>query len=254
MAKKKVKPAYRVEFMGCAHIPYHNEEALWVALDYALSKNPDEVIFTELFDFYKVGWWRKDPQRMSFTAEVEIDQQMVAKLTKEIKKAKSVEKVTYIKGNHDVRLDSYLMDHAPELYGWDELTVPEKMNFSKHNWNWVDNAELLLAGGAPYNVGKLYFLHGHEVKVAWRAINPAKLYYEKCRTNIIAAHLHKTSEWIVRTIAQQHTGGWCIGCLCNLSSEFSLHNSWIHGLADIVYDADGLFSVNNKKIIKGRVV
>jgi len=254
MAKKKFKPSYRLGYMGCAHAPYHNEEAVWVALDNILSKKPNEVIFSEMFDFYKVGWWRKDPKRMSFSDEVDLDQKLVKDLTKEIRKCKSVEKITYIKGNHDVRLDSYLMDKAPELYGWKEITVPEKMNFAKYGWDWVDNAELLLAGGSSYHVGKLYFLHGHEVKVSWRAINVAKLYYEKCRVNVIALHIHRTQEWMIRTLAQKFQGGWTVGCCCSLSSEFSLHNSWNHGFALVSYDEDGYFSVQNKKIIKGRVV
>jgi len=151
-------------------------------------------------------------------------------------------------------LNNFLMSQAPQLKGLPQLTVPELLQFGKYEWHYVNNKERLLKDKVPYRIGKLTFLHGHEIKAGWGAINLAKIYYERCRSNVIIAHHHRAQEWLVRTITGKHEGSWLIGCMCKLSAEFMPHNDWIHGFAVITFRDDGFFSVNNRKIIKGRVV
>jgi hypothetical protein len=47
---------------------------------------------------------------------------------------------------------------------------------------------------------------------------------------------------------------WSVGGLCNLRPKYMPLNKWNHGFATIEIHTDGMWSVENKKIISGRVV
>ena len=249
MPKKKKAPKTAL-YLTDFHVPYHNEEAIGLALEYGLSADPDEIIISEVPDCYQVSSWKKDPTRLPFLDELELSRKWIDKLAKKFKK----QKVTYLVGNHDERLNNYLIKNAPELVGIKELELPFQLGIHKYNWQYIDNRKLMMAKSPPLKIGHLTFLHGHEVKTGWGAVNLAKIYYERCRTNVVVAHHHRCQEWVVRTIAGKHEGSWLLGCLCLLSPEFLPHNDWIHGFAIIRFDADGDFRVENCKIINGKVL
>lgn len=239
-----------VLFMSDLHIPYHDEEALGTAIEYGMSKDPDCAIISELPDFYKLSYWSKDPNRMDFFEELSLSRDCVRMLSKTFK---GMEKV-YIVGNHDERLKMYLWKKAEELTKLEELALPNLLEFSKHDWRYVDNRQRMVRRLPPLKIGHLTFLHGHEIKTGWGAVNLAKIYYERARGNVVLGHHHRAQEWIVRTISGRHEGCWLIGGLCKLSPEFLPHNDWIHGFAVIRFDADGDFKVKNHKIINGKVL
>lgn len=46
---------------------------------------------------------------------------------------------------------------------------------------------------------------------------------------------------------------WTTGCLCGLHPEFARMNEWNHGFAYVTSDIDGAFTVENKRIVDGRI-
>jgi len=247
---KKIKYPHTILYLSDLHVPYHDEAAIKMALEYASKKGIDEVILSELPDFYKVSKWRKDPKRMPFAEEVKFCREMLADLTKNFEDQRK----TYLVGNHEERLENYVIDNAKELDGLEELTFDGMMRVTENGWDLVDNKLLLEEGEDPLTRGNLTFIHGHEVKVGWSSINLAKIYYERCRENVVVGHHHRAQEWIVRKLNGQHEGSWLVGCMCKLNPEYMPHNDWVHGFAIIeIYD-ERSFSVLNKKIINGRVL
>jgi len=250
MPRKKKSRKKTVGFLGDFHSPYHNTEAIEIACDYMLSYRIDTIILTELPDFYQVSSWKKDPLRMPFDEELELDKKLVKKLTKRFKKQEKI----YIPGNHDERLIHYVWNKAPQITGLTKDIISKVLGFQENDWLYQDNKKAMSEGKGPLSIGKLVYLHGHEVKTGWGAVNLAKIYYERCKTNVIFAHHHRWQELCGRTIRGEHEGAWGVGCMCDLYAEYMPHNDWIHGFALIDYDEDGFFSVANKKIIHGRVV
>lgn len=233
------------------HAPYHDAEALRIALEYAQALRPHRVVLLgDAMDCYAVSHWRKDPTRARFPAEVDGAQAVLRQIASALPEAKRV----YVEGNHEARVRDYLWGRASELYGLEALTVPELLRLEAMGYEWVSNSARLEEGREPYSIGKLYLLHGHEVRVTGSAVNIPRLYWQRCHLNVLVGHHHQAQEHIVKRLDGKHCGAWSSGCLCRLSAEYMPVTNWVHGLTVIDHDPDtGRFSVQNKKIIEGEV-
>ena len=236
-------------------IPYHDELAISTALDWGLSKNPDMVIMDgDIVDCYKISSWKTDPTRPHFGEEVKISREVLHKINEKIDKCRSVKEKIFISGNHEDRLTRELWSGSHKLAGLDILNIPKLYEIKEMGWKYVDNAQLLREELCPFKLGKLNILHGHEVKVNYSVVNIPRIYYQKCLVNLLVAHHHRTQENIERKLDHSHDGAWSIGCLCKLSQDYSPINKWNHGFAMVKWDSQGDFSVENKKIINGKVL
>lgn len=62
----------RALIIADVHIPFHDLKALKLALDYGKKFSVDAIIINgDLFDFYRISAWEKDPRARSFASEVE---------------------------------------------------------------------------------------------------------------------------------------------------------------------------------------
>jgi UDP-2,3-diacylglucosamine pyrophosphatase LpxH len=246
----KEKGETRILFLTDIHAPYHDAEALDIAMHFGREKGVDEVIVSELPDLYKVSSWLTDPSAEPFYEELAQVEEVTDKIAKFFKK----QKVTYLVGNHEERITKYLWRRAPELYGVEQFSIPSLLGIRRVGWDYIDNKQQLMANAQPLRRGKLTILHGHEVRMGWGAVNIAKIMYERCRSNVIVGHFHRAQEWVVRLIDGSHEGCWTVGCLCDLHPEYMPHNDWVHGFAILHMYAPGTFSVENRKIIGGKVL
>lgn len=237
--------------MADIHSPYYDEEAMGICVEHTARLDPDYLILNGDFaDFYQVSSWGKDPTRPSFPDEVEHNRKILNELGSFFPKSKKF----YIEGNHEYRLNMFLMNRASALYGLDCLTVTEILQTEKAGFNYVVNRELLQDKGEPFKIGKLYFLHGHEVRCSYTSVNIARIYYLKCQVNLMVAHHHQLQEYTQKKLNNRREGCWSTGCLCELSADYSPVNNWTHGFAIIEWNDDGSFLVQNRQIIDGRVL
>jgi predicted phosphodiesterase len=241
--------------LGDMQIPYQDDLAIKIALDWGLSQNPDMVILDgDIFDCYKISSWKTDPLRPHFGAEVDMSVEKLEQIDEEINSCKSVKEKIFISGNHEDRLIRELWSGSRKFAGLRILTVSNVYRIEALGWKYVDNAQMLREEMQPFKLGKLSVLHGHEVKVNYSVVNIPRIYYQRCLVNLLVAHHHRTQENIERKLDNSHDGAWSIGCLCKLSQEYSPMNKWNHGFAIVKWDAQGDFSVENKKIINGKVL
>lgn len=203
---------------------------------------------SELPENRSVSYWNKDEGRLEYELE------KVRELVEVISGAFYEEEIIYIPGNHDERLHDYISRYAKALKGLRGLNVYEQTDMKKHGWRYHDNKVSMGKGHGPLRIGKLSYLHGHEIKAGWNTANLAKIYYDRCRSNVIFGHHHRCEEKVVRKITNHHEGAWCVGCLSELNPSFQPHNDWVHGFAIIRYYDDGFFKVKNRKIINGRIL
>lgn len=226
-----------------AHIPYHDKDALKIALDYGQDKNIDTILFLgDLMDFFTVSFWDKDPRRRNIQEEVDIARAIIGIIKSAYPQAKMVYKV----GNHGERLERYLRIKAPELLGYEALEYGAIIKAKENNIDIVKDRRII-------KVGKLSCIHGHEFgKMLFSPVNPARGLYLRGKTLSICGHNHQTPQHTEKDMNDVITSCWSIGCLCDLRPEFMPINKWNHGFAHIQVDKNG-FNVNNKKIIKGKV-
>jgi predicted phosphodiesterase len=225
------------------HIPYHDQDAVMVALNYAASAGVDSVILNgDIIDFVHLSKFSKDPTKRN--TQFEID--MLYEFFCIIQAVLGDVKIFYKQGNHEFRLENFLMIKAPELFGMEEFELPILAKFSDFGIEWIDKKRIIL-------FDKLAVLHGHEFYGFSSAVNPARGLYLKSKKSAIVGHLHQTSEHSEPDLHGKPVGCWSIGCLCHLNPEYSPINKWNHGFAILTRD-NGTFNVENRRIYKNKLL
>ena len=241
----------RALILADMHFPHVDWAALDCALDYGHKKGCDTVILNgDVGDNHSVSYFKKDPQSVNYQRDIDNTVAGIEYIREAFPDADMYE----IEGNHELRLRWMLWTKAKALSGLKVLEIPSLYNLDKFNIKYVSVSQQMEHEIKPFHIGKLYIVHGHEIRVSYSAVNIPRLYYFKTHVNILVAHHHATQEFIARKHNFEHDGAWSMGALCKLSPEFMPCNNWNHGFAIVVWDNDGNFSVLNKKVIGGRVV
>jgi predicted phosphodiesterase len=248
MAKQSFQ---RTALLYDPHHPYGSKHEYHLALDYLKRLKPkvNQIILGGDFaDFYKISFWKDDPERMPFKKEVEIVKQELKDLRSQFYRIP----IIYLEGNHEQRLYRYVRDKAPELLYRNNVT--DVLDLKARNIQYYSNIAAMCAGNLPLRLGKLFVLHGHEKKVSMNAINLARLFYNKCRVNVIAGHHHKTDFALHKKLDGSHEGSWTVGTLGKLTEDYQPINEWNHGLAFVDVFDNNDFEVHNKIILNGRII
>ena len=129
-----------------AHAPYHDQRAWRLMLRVGKAIRTKVIVcIGDLADFYSVSSHEKSPDRAN-RFEWEIGEANAA--LDDLDALGATEK-HFIAGNHENRLDRYLMT-APELFG--VVSVPKLMNLRERGWTYT-----------PYKrdkkIGKIHYTH-----------------------------------------------------------------------------------------------
>lgn len=241
-----------VGIMSDIHIPYHDADSINTTITYFKAVGVTEIILLgDVCDFYKISFFKCDPSRMRLLDEVAVARKWLIDLRKEFPD----HKITYVMGNHEVRLERYVADRAPELAGLYGVTLPGILGLDVIDIEFIDNVDRMVKGESPLTIGKLTLLHGHEVKASYGSVNIPRLYFTKTHANTLFGHVHKSQNYITKNIHGRIMGAWAIGCLCRLREHYMPINEWVHGFTVVRVDNEtGKFSVDNKMIIDGEVL
>lgn len=227
-----------------AHIPFHSEEALSLALDYGREKKVNTILLNGDFcDHYTLSRFETDPGLRDFPGEVLAIKKFLAGLRKNFPKAR----IIYKHGNHEERYSVFMMHKCPEFLGLEQFKWENVFGLDDYKVELVTNKR-------PIALGKLNVIHGHEYQNGFSApVNAARGLFLRAKTNALQGHCHCTSHHSTRTIEQRPVGTWSTGCLCQLHPGWKPINEWNHGFAYIETSEDGGFEVHNFRIINGKV-
>lgn len=232
---------------GDWHIPYHDEDAVYLFIERTLQVKPKTILIDgDFFDFYQSSKFEKDPRCRSIPEELDTGCAMLAELRKHNPKARIILKY----GNHDERYDLDLMRKAPEYFKVPEIRLDAILSkrLDGLNIEIVKSKKLIHIHG-------LSILHGHEyISGPFGAgVNPARGLFNRAKESAMCAHSHQVSEHTEPTITGSLISDWSIGCLCGLHPQYAPLNKWSHGWAEIEPDGD-LYRVSNRKLINYRMV
>lgn len=231
----------RILFLSDIHIPYHDIEALTIALKYGKEKKINTIYLNgDIMDCYQASDHEKDPTKRNLKYELEATAEFLQSLKKYFPEAK----IYFKEGNHEKRWKRYLRRCAPALLGIEDFELPVILKFGELGIEWIANE-------TPVIAGKLNIIHGNEYRGF--GISPAKQYFDRAGENIIGGDKHRTSEFIKRSIGNKVEGGWSVGCLCELYPEYMAFNNWNLGFAYIEINND-TFIIENKKVINGKLL
>ena len=245
-------PAQKVLFAPDLHLPHHSSSSLSATLDHADEENVDTIIFGgDTFDCHGIGSFPVKPGPWNFAQEVQECKDVIHPILEDNKGRRQI---IFLEGNHEDRLRRYLWKEAKSLAGVDGLTISDVYGLKKFDHvKYISNSDLKEQHLPPFHIGNLWYMHGHETKVGGTS-NLARRMYQKARKNVIYGHFHKNVREIFRKWDDQYDSATGVGCLQRLNPQYAPAADWCHGFAIITHYENGMFKIEPKVIINGRIV
>ena len=154
------------------HLPFHDDAALGIALDYFDAQKPDTVILLgDLMDYYRLSFWEQDPRKRNLNHEVQVGRSFLEHLRDRFPKAS----IIYKEGNHEERLTRHVWSRCPEFAqlmeqnGEEVINTKSVLDLKSYDVQWVGMKKPILLGD------HIYLLHGHEFRAPMtNPVNPAR--------------------------------------------------------------------------------
>lgn len=234
----------RVLVLADLHVPYHDREALVLALRHGQAEGCDTVLLLgDAFDVFALSRWEKDPRKRNFAAELETMRGVLGTIRELFPDAR----VYYKIGNHEERYESYMFAKAPELLGVADFELKSLLRCDDLGITVVTDKRLL-------RLGKLFALHGHEYRFSIsNPVNPARGLFLRGRCSSLCGHFHQASQHSEKGMDDRVVSCWSVGCLCDMHPDYMPLNKWSHGFAVVAVHANGGFEVENYRIIDGEL-
>jgi len=224
------------------HVPYHDHKALSTCLAHADGNCDGVLINGDGADAYQLSHFMRDPRKRKFSEEIK-SWCKVLDAFKELKPKRLIWKA----GNHEFRLERYLMQKAPELFDVDVFNWPTFCQLKERGVEWIPACD-------PIKHHELTIIHGHEWGNRFSSpVNPARGAFLKAHDCTLEAHGHRTSHHVEHTLRGRSISCWSIGCMCDLNPGYRpLGNKWNHGFAYL--NTGSSWNVENMRIVNGEVV
>lgn len=220
------------------HFPYEDRFAINAMFKF-LKKHPvDEVILNgDIIDMYDCSSFDKDPERINgLQKELNKAYKFFEGLRAILPKAK----LHFIKGNHEYRLQRYLMKH-PELNSLEALKLPNLLKLDKYN---------IVYHEKEYKLGNLKIVHGDVIRKFSAYTAHAEMDKHDCSG--ISGHSHRLGCFYKQT-PSRYLGWFESGCLCDINPEYVDNPDWQQGFLYGVVEGDK-FGVTSVPIVCGKVM
>lgn len=235
--------AEKMIILSDIHLPFQDNEALEVALKHAEEEEVDCILLNgDAFDFYSVSFHEKDPKMRDFAGEVEACKQFLRHLRGRFPDVRIIFKI----GNHEHRFMRYMSVKAPELLGVDSFKFEKIFELEEMDIDYIGDFRLV-------KFQDYLVCHGMEFFGGGGAF-PAKSYFQKAKTNIISAHLHRTSFYSEQDANRDVKRSYSSGCLCDMWPDYAPHNQWNHGFIMITKIKKDKSRVNSYVIEDGEII
>lgn len=222
------------------HLPYHDRRTIEAAVREARDRRAVGVLLNgDTLDSHEISRHDRDPAASRYVDEIEKGRAFLAWLRDQFPAGR----VVWKDGNHEERLDRYILNNAPALFGLEGLDLGSLLGFEALGVEYVTDRRVI-------TLGRLNVVHGHEYQGgAASPVNPARGLYLKARSVALCGHHHQTSEHHARDIRGRAEAAWSTGCACFLSPRYCRLNNWNHGYAVVELSAGGEFSVTNRRLV-----
>jgi len=219
------------------HIPYHNISAITAALKYGEEAKVNTIIINgDLIDFYQMSRFERDPRKRSAKFEFDTTKAFLVILRATFPDAR----IYWVKGNHDVRYEHWLMAKAPEVFDDPYYKLEERLRLNEEKIHLINDKTIIKAGKLNIHHGHLFF------RGFGSPISPAKTVYDKSFEDTICSHVHKKTEFSKVSLSGKLITCYTTGCLCELSPDYApFGNSYVHGFAHIKVKDSGDFDLKN---------
>lgn len=233
--------ASRCLILSDIHIPYHDQAALAVALEYARAYRPTHVVLNgDILDAHEISSHPKDRHNVvTFQDEINEVRQFLRVLRHDHPKAV----ICYTMGNHEHRLERYLVKHAPELSSVTQLSLDELLDLPALRIEFVDQR-------CKVQIGPFEVFHGSIIRKD--AGNSVRGHMTRRGGSVAMGHTHRMGI-VART--DRHGVHWGIenGHLSDPDPTWAHDPDWQQGFS--VLEVDGaMVSLRQHHIHHGRML
>lgn len=223
--QKEIKPIQlninngRVVIGSDIHIPFQDENAVKVFINHCKRVKATHIILAgDVIDCYKLSRFTKGEGRNPYQ-EIQECRDFLSKL----RTVCPLSEIYYIIGNHEARLERYVLTKAPELASLieDVFTIIKVDDFKIKGCS-----EIVINNDFVVTHGKLV---GN--KAGLSAIKEIDKHY----MSGASGHVHRLAKFMTRKAGRKFE--WYeTGCLCDLNPEYIVDPDWIQGFVDITYE------------------
>jgi predicted phosphodiesterase len=197
----------KIVILSDLHAPYEDKKAFTLALKVIKDIKPEYLILNgDIIDCYSVSSHPKTPGRFSnLKEEIQEAIQRIDEL-----EACKVPNVIYIEGNHENRLERFLIQKAPELFGM--VTISSLLQFDKRGMVHVNYKDF-------YRLGKVVYTHDLNYtgpQISRRALQDAQ-------HSIVVGHAHRLSYTVEGDVTGKAKVGTCFGWLGDSKAADYMH-------------------------------
>jgi predicted phosphodiesterase len=209
-----------IGIMNDVHIPYHSNQAIEEALDYFIVKEVDAILLNgDIIDCYMLSKYQPDPRKRHFADEILAFQQFIRVL-------KAITPNIYYKlGNHEERYEKMMIIKAPELLAIPYFDFENVLGCRDLGIEVIKDKRIVYIGNLPV-------FHGHELRIASVAVNPARSLFLKTKASAMCGHLHRTSQHTEPSI-KEDIACWSVGHLGDEHPQYAPINNWNRGIARV---------------------
>ncbi len=227
--------------MNDLHIPFHDPDAVSVAVQACEKANPDIITLNgDIGDFYEINTFPKTGRTNSLANELQQTRQFLRAL----RGRHPHSHIVYICGNHEYRWDRYIVTNAKALHGLRGLSLREQLDLDelKIEFHYSQQKE------SSWLWGKL--LIGHFDRVCKHSSYTAKNLIEDIGVSLIQGHTHRGGTHYKRIFNKLVVGHENF-CLCDLDPGYTQRPNWQQGFS-IVYRHGDMFQIEPHIILDGR--
>ena len=187
------------------HFPFHDPESIKGMLSYIHGTKFGEIVFLgDFFDFPQLSHYLKSPdQYFRLQSAITHGMKIFDSIVSGVDKEKAV-KIIFLRGNHEQRLEKYLLRNAVQLADLDALTIPNLLGFQKRG---VEYKETYYR-----NKDDVIFIHGHRVR--GKSGYTAHAYFDQIGENVVSGHVHRLAlvykTYYYRTLFGIEAGSLCL--------------------------------------------
>jgi predicted phosphodiesterase len=227
------------------HIPYHNIQAVTIALDYGKANDVNTIFINgDLIDNHQVSRFESDVKKRSVKQEFDATKQFLVSLRAAFPDAA----IYWLKGNHCIRWEKFLLMKVREIWDDEYFQLEERLQLNSVKVKILDDKTLVKAG-------KLSITHGHHIfKGVFTPVNPSRGAFLRAKQSLIVGHLHRASHHPEVDLDGKIISCWSTGCLCELKPNYSpMVSNAQHGFAHITVENNGDYTVKNYQIVNGKL-
>lgn len=219
------------------HIPFQDDDAVDSFIEYCKKKKPEVIVLNgDVLDMFMLSKFTKGEGRNPLE-EITMCRELLASLRNACPNAE----IYYIIGNHENRLEKYVLTKAPEL-----------ASLIEDVFSIIKTEDFKIRGCASLTIND-NFVCKHGTLLGNKSGLSAIKEMENAYMSGATGHTHRLCKYIARKSGKKFV--WIeTGCLCDLNPEYMVNPNWQAGFAELIFKDGKLYHSRVIEIEKGKIL